>query len=264
VHPRVADVRPRSEDVVVLATKCQDTAGVLAELTESELRDQPVLCAQNGVANEPAALRVLRRVYGVVVMSPTAYLSPGTVLAYSTPLTGLLDVGRYPTGEDEVSRGVASVLGGASYDARSIPDVRRWKYAKLITNLGNAVEVLCGPQARGSSLTERLQQEGREVLTSAVIDFASEQEDRQRRGTLLRRQEIDGSPRPGASMWQSVVRGTGATEVDYLNGEVVALGRLHGTPAPANALVQQLTREVANGDREAFGFTPEQILERLA
>jgi hypothetical protein len=40
-----------------------------------------------------------------------------------------------------------------TYDSHSIEDVRRWKYAKLITNLGNAVEVVCGTEAHRSSMT---------------------------------------------------------------------------------------------------------------
>jgi 2-dehydropantoate 2-reductase len=39
-------------------------------------------------------------------------------------------------------------------------------------------------------------------------------------------------------MWQSVARGTGSSEVDYICGEVVSLGRLHGVQTPANEVVQ--------------------------
>ena len=47
--------------------------------------------------------------------------------------------------------------------------------------------------------------------------------------------EIAGRPRAGSSSWQSLARGTGAIETDYLNGEIVLLGRLHGVPTPLNA-----------------------------
>ncbi len=60
-------------------------------------------------------------------MCPTAFLRPGTVQAYSHPITGLLDVGRYPTGEDPISRHIAAAFTAATYNARSIPDVRRWE-----------------------------------------------------------------------------------------------------------------------------------------
>ena len=40
--------------------------------------------------------------------------------------------------------------------------------------------------------------------------------------------------RPGGSTTQSLARGTGSIETDWLNGEIVLLGRLHGVPTPAN------------------------------
>ena len=44
------------------------------------------------------------------------------------------------------------------------------------------------------------------------------------------------------------MRGTGNIETDYLNGEIVTLGRLHGVPTPANTVVQRVgNRVVAAG-----------------
>jgi 2-dehydropantoate 2-reductase len=50
---------------------------------------------------------------------------------------------------------------------------------------------------------------------------------------------------PGSSSWQSLARGTGNIEADFLNGEIVLLGRLHGTPTPANAVLQRLANDLA-------------------
>jgi 2-dehydropantoate 2-reductase len=243
-HP--TEVSFGAEDVVVLAVKSQDTWNVVRALTEIAPSGTPVLCAQNGVVNEPCALRFFPDVYGGVVICPTAFLQPGVVRAYSTPITGLLDVGRYPAGQDDVSRGLAAVLNSATYDARSIPDVRRWKFAKLLTNLGNAVEAVCGPQARPGPLTDLLQAEGEAVLRAADIDHASGAEDKARRRNLLDLQPIAGERRPGGSTWQSLARQTGVTEIDYLCGEIVLLGRLHGVPTPANTRLQQLGAHLAS------------------
>ena len=53
---------------------------------------------------------------------------------------------------------------------------------------------------------------------------------------------IDGQRRPGGSTWQSLARGR-PVEVDYLNGEIVLLGRLHGVPTPVNELLQHATHD---------------------
>ena len=74
----------------------------------------------------------------------------------------------------------------------------------------------------------------------------SEEEDRARRGDILRMAPIDGQRREGGSTWQSLARGL-PVEVDYLNGEIVLLGRLHGVPTPVNTLLQHATHDaVAN------------------
>ena len=75
------------------------------------------MCAQNGVANERAALRLFANVYGMCVMCPTGHLEPGVVEAYSSPVTGLLDIGRYP---ERASTRTAREIASA---ARSV-DVR--------------------------------------------------------------------------------------------------------------------------------------------
>ncbi|MGH3413729.1 MAG: ketopantoate reductase family protein [Marmoricola sp.] len=258
-----AEVRFGDGDVVVLATKSQHTAGVLTGLANRAPEGVAVLSAQNGVANEPEALRYFPHVYGVVVMCPTAYLEPGTVRAYSAPVTGLLDVGCWPDGEDDTSRAVAAALTESTYDSRSVPDVRRWKYAKLLTNLGNPVEAVCGPQARPGPLVDLLRAEGEAVLAAAGIEHASAEEDRERRGDLLRLGPIDGQSRPGGSTWQSLARGAGSTEADHLCGEVVRLGRLHGVPTPGNALLQRLARELVRGGALPGGYGEADLLARL-
>ena len=46
---------------------------------------------------------------------------------------------------------------------------------------------------------------------------------------------------------QSIVRGTGALETDFLNGEIAWLGRLHGMATPVNAALCRLSLELASG-----------------
>jgi 2-dehydropantoate 2-reductase len=61
-----------------------------------------------------------------------------------------------------------------------------------------------------------------------------------RRHALLRIADVPGVSRAGGSSTQSLARGTGSIETDYLNGEIVLLARLHGVPAPANAYLTAL------------------------
>jgi 2-dehydropantoate 2-reductase len=243
--------------------KSQHTLAALSALVAVAPAATPIVCLQNGIANEPAALRLFRNVYGVSVVCPTSHLEPGVVQAWSTPVAGLLDIGRYPGGTDEVCEAVAADLRAATFSSYPDEAISRWKNRKLITNLGNAIEAVCGPRDRPGPLEDLLHAEGEAVLAAAGLETASKQEDLARRADLLQLGEIGGRTRPGGSSWQSLRRGTGEIETDYLNGEIVLLGRRYGIPTPANALMQQLARELA-ATRGEPGSTPAAaIVERL-
>jgi 2-dehydropantoate 2-reductase len=242
-HPR--ELEWTIEDVALLAMKSQDTVMALVALSEAAPPDTPVVCVQNGVENERQALRLFRRVYGVCVMCPAGHLQAGTVQAYSTPVTGMLDVGRYPNGVDDLVVELASAFGSSTFDSVPRGAVMRWKYRKLLTNLGNAVEAVCGPTARRGPVVELAREEGVACLEAAGIDFATEREDADRRGSLLQVRSIAGEGRTGGSSWQSLARGAGSIETDYLNGEIVLLGRLFGIPTPVNELLCRHARAMA-------------------
>jgi 2-dehydropantoate 2-reductase len=101
------------------------------------------------------------------------------------------------------------------------------------------------------------------VLRSAGIDVASQEEDRERRGDLLQHRPPRGAPRGGGSTWQSLRRGTGRVEADYLNGEIVLLGRTLGLATPVNELLQRLANEAARAGAAPGTTSPETILARL-
>ncbi|MGI8756402.1 MAG: ketopantoate reductase family protein, partial [Acidimicrobiales bacterium] len=232
------------DDVVLLAVKSQDTVAALESL-RSEAPDVSVACLQNGVANEREALRRFARVQAVNVMLPAGHLERGEVAAFSSPVTGLLDVGRYPDGIDDLTEALVDAFGSSTFDARAVPDVMRWKYAKLLMNLGNALQALTGPGPSTADAYRLLHAEAVACFEAASISFASREEDRERRGDLMAIADVPGQSRGGGSSWQSVVRATGSIETDHLNGEVVLLGRLHGVPTPANAQLQALATDAA-------------------
>lgn len=60
----------RDDDVVLLAVKSQDTEAARSKLSVSAGPDVPIVCVQNGVANERSVLRTFRHVYGAVVFMP--------------------------------------------------------------------------------------------------------------------------------------------------------------------------------------------------
>ena len=65
-----------------------------------------------------------------------------------------------------------------------------------------------------------------------------------------------------AAGFQSLARG-GTVEVDYLNGEIVLLGRLHGVPTPVNELLQRTANELARARRPPGSLDAAELLRRV-
>jgi 2-dehydropantoate 2-reductase len=260
-HP--AEAAPAPGDVVILAMKSQHTAAAVGELAAAAPPGVAVVCAQNGVENERVALRSFPDVYGMTVMLPATHLEPGVVVAQSAGATGLLDIGRYPEGVDATAEAVAAALAGATFESVARPDIMRWKYRKLVMNLANAIEAVCGPGGRRSPLLGRVRDEGEAVLAAAGIPVASAEEDAERRADHLQMRPVDGRRREGGSTWQSLARGQATVESDYLNGEIVLLGRLHGVATPVNALLQRLATGAAAKGRPPGAMTPDEVLALL-
>ncbi len=240
-----ADLEWRPGDVVLLAVKSDATVAALSALALIAPATTPLVCVQNGVANEPTALRWFEQVYGVCVMAPTVHLEPGVVGAHSAPTAAILDIGHYPDGLDETARSVASAFSDAEMTSQPRADIMRWKYRKLLMNLGNAVHAVCNRSDGFEELRDLIRLEGETALTAAGIEPVSEDDDNERRGDILEVKPIAGSPRTGGSTWQSLERRTGAIETDYLNGEIVWLGRRYGVATPANELIRRVANRCA-------------------
>ena len=259
------DLTWRDDDVVVLAAKSQDTDAAARDLYAAA-GQVPVVVAQNGVANERTLARWFDRVHAMCVMMPTAHLEPGIVQAHSSAATGILDVGRFPRGTDDVDEELAVALRASHFECTPRPDIMRWKYRKLLNNLGNAVQALCGqeldsPDARAA--LDLLSAEAEATFVAAGIDPVTQEEDDVRRADHLQLQGISGRSRAGGSTWQSLARGAGI-ETDYLNGEIALLGRLYGVPTPGNAQVQALMARAAADGAGPGSMTPAELLRRLA
>lgn len=251
------------DEIVLMCMKSQHCEAALDALRASAGCDAPVVCCQNGVANERMALRRFARVYAMVVMLPAAHLEPGRVTAQSKGAPGILDAGRYPEGVDDEIRTLTRALEAATFSARPDPRVMRQKYAKLLMNLGNALIATCGPAPESRKILAQARTEALLCFEAAGISCASRDEFRERRGDLIQPAPVDGQMRGGGSSWQSLARGTGNIEADFLNGEIVLLGRLHGIATPVNQTLQQVAHEVARARGRPESLSIDQVRMRI-
>jgi 2-dehydropantoate 2-reductase len=244
-----AAVAFQPDDVVILATKSQDTVSVLDDIAASTSSTLPILCAQNGVANERVVGERFKNVYGMCVMTPASYLEPGRVDVFTAPLLGVLDVGRWPDEADTLSIEMSSLLRDSGYASMATAEIATLKYGKLLSNVLNVLEVLCGRKSVSDEMAEWILDEARACMRADGVDVARAQALADERSELVSYQPIEGVKRVGSSSFQSVLRGTGNVETDYLNGEIVALGRKHHIATPVNELLQQRADELVRNRR---------------
>jgi 2-dehydropantoate 2-reductase len=248
------------DPVVLLAVKGQHTDHALRQLAVAPASTS-VVCMQNGVENERRVLRHFPHTYGLCVMCPATQLQPGVIQVHSSPVSGLLDLGCFPAGIDARGQAIADAIATTTFQSVARPDIMRWKYRKLLMNLANAVEALAGPEGRFGPLARQAQREGKEVLAAAGIDVASSDEDRERRGDHLQMAPTPSGEWQGGSSWQSLARGAGSIEAEFLNGEIVLLGGLHGVATPVNALLERLAIRAAAEGRGAGTWRIEELSE---
>ncbi len=250
----------RDGDVLLLAVKTQDVAAALRELAAPPA--VPIVCLTNGVEAERIALRHAREVYGACVMMPATYLSPGLVQAWASPVPGAIDIGRYPDGLGDITDELVGELVVAGFASEARTHIMRWKRGKLLSNLANGAEALCGPDVRRSVIAERARAEARACFAAAGLSTTTDAEDAARRAGFESKL-IAGVARDGGSTWQSLARGALTLETDYLNGEIAMLGRLHGVATPVNELLQQLAADAARARSKPGSMSLDDLIARV-
>lgn len=236
-------------DILLLTVKSQDAAAALSFWSwrrvghSTAAASLPIVTFQNGLATEAAALRTFANVYGASILTPARFTETGTVVVGGQPQLGIVSVGRFPAGRDETSEQIAADLSRAGYLAEATDDIRRWKAAKILHNVLNVLELFEGAADLRAKISAAIVAEARQAIEAAGYSVASPSE---------RKIDISNwriAPNSGISpgqqsTWQSFTRGA-SSEVDFLNGEIVLLGRLHGVATPYNEAVQTLAGELA-------------------
>ncbi|WP_148309694.1 ketopantoate reductase family protein [Kutzneria albida] len=255
-------VRLTDRDVLVLTTKTHQAEAAVEQWADVPVHDRdgtvlgsaaellPIFTALNGVASEEIALRYFERVFAVCVWFPTVMTEPGEVIVRTLPPRGIFHVGRYgvssdPAADTKLVASIGEEWAAAEFQVIRSEDVLRWKYRKLLANVGNVLQALLGDTAGAEDLRRAAEDECREIFASAGIAFAGDEESQAAWGALSI-EPVPGEPAQlGSSSWQSLVRGHSTIETSYLNGEIALIARRIGRSAPLNAKLTALARRAA-------------------
>lgn len=272
------DIRLTTDDVLLLTVKTHQAAVALAEWADTAVHDAegqvvgtagdllPVFLLLNGVSAEELALRWFARVYGVCVWVPAVHVTPGEVFLRGDPVPGSLRISRVPAtlttdADRELVRRVADDWEAAGFQTTPVDDVMPWKYRKLINNVGNAAAALFGLD-RSAPYAEAARREVREVYAAAGMVCTSDAEEAAARGQAFSARSVAGEPDgAGGSTWQSLRRGTGDAESDFLNGEIVRLAHQLGRSAPVNATLARLMRQAVRTGAAPGDLDPTSVPE---
>lgn len=250
------------DDMVFLTVKGQNTEEALQDLKKVN-ENVPVFCFQNGVRNEETAAKYFSKVYGVMVRIGAVYLQDGEVIAPRDP-PGWLIIGRYPNGKDKLAESVATALREASFLTKTSDDVMPYKWGKLMSNLSNAIEAITNTRGSDANhLVQAAQKELSDALSQAGIKWMTqEQMDKEwPETTAPLRGSLDTAKQ--SSTWQSLARGQGSVETDFLNGEVVRLAKRLGRQAPVNEMLVRISKEMADKHEHPGKYTPAQLLTKV-
>jgi 2-dehydropantoate 2-reductase len=270
----------RDDDVLVVATKTHQAPAALAQWADAPVRGDdgsirsagerlPILMALNGVASEEMALRYFARVFGVCVWMPAVHLEPGEVIIRGVPISGLFHIGRVPATladdrDRELLGRVRSDWTAANFAVTLPEDVMPWKYRKLISNIANAFQALVGGNGDLDRIVDAADVEARQILDAAGIPYTDDADEKQARAQSFTIQPVPGEPAElGGSTWQSLTRGTGNVESDYLNGEIALLAHRLGLQAPINATVASLARSAAARGQRPGSISAADLAETL-
>lgn len=255
-HDSLADA-----DLIALTVKSGATAEAAAQIRDHARPGTTVLSLQNGISNVDTLKAALGEAFPVVrgsVPYNVAYLGNGH---FHKAVAGQLMAEDGP-----VLRDLAAQVGESPAGFVLSDDMLGIAWGKLLINLNNAVNALSG-----RTLIEQLSQrdyrrvvaasmrEGLSLLRKAGIKPAKVgpvapallptvigSPDWIFNRLFLKLQKIDAKAR--SSMADDLTQGR-KTEIDYLNGELIALADRLGEDAPVNRRIVALIRDAENGGR---------------
>jgi 2-dehydropantoate 2-reductase len=263
IQAKAAENLDFKPDLALLTVKAQDVVSSVRKV-QPFLSSTLVVTMQNGVRSDDQVEGLLGKeniISGVVTFNGQ-FLEPGKA-SYSIPFSKTALLIGEPFGNKGSRLQTLSALLNKAIGTDISEDIRAAHWTKLIWNLQTSVPAITGlsyqdsyqyPEVRELAIS--LLKEGLKVIKAAGIKTANvsgfpmepietiARESLPMASTMLKKigESLGRVPVLGSTL-QSIKRGT-STEVDYLNGEIVNLGKNMGIPTPINSLIVGLVHEV--------------------
>ncbi len=262
----------REFELVIFTVKTQDIEAAYADNSEF-LDNAVVLTTQNGVQADNILSTHFEydKIISSIVMFGATYTKPGEV---TFNFEGDWIIGKPLAPNDATVQKIAAVLKKA-FNVVISSNIMGMKWLKLFVNFNNCLPALIGKSMQETfadmdfcRLSIELLKEGVSIVQKAKITLLSLPQFPVERIYGLTSMPLEQSagiinktlttlskePLYG-SILQSIMRGR-ASEIDYINGEVVLLAKHVGATAPLNGRVVDLIHEV---ERKGKFFNADEI-----
>lgn len=264
----------REYDLVIFTVKTQDIEEACAH-NKAFLKKCLVLSSQNGVQSDTIFARHFdkARLYSSIVMFGATYTEPGQAVFN---FEGDWIIGKPFAGNDEDTPRIAQALGKA-FCAVVSDNITGMKWLKLFVNFNNCIPALTGRSLQETfadmdlcRLSILLLKEGLAIVQKSGIQLVSLPQFPAERiygmanmpleqaAGIINKTLTTLSKEPlYGSILQSIMRGR-ASEIDYINGQVVKMARNPREEAPLNTRVVGMVHQVEQ--RKKY-FTIDEIKE---
>jgi len=234
----------KDADLVLLSVKSLDTERTLAEVKSVLPSKAVILSLQNGVANIDIASKMIANpVYAAVVYVAAGMIGQRTMKHHGR---GELLVGSLGTAlptDDQNLTLICKLFEGAGVPCSIAPQIKRDMWLKFLVNCSfNAIsgigQISYGEMVKSPEIVKLIKEITKEFLAIAALEDVkiSMSEALAVNESIAKTMVTQVS-----STAQDLARGK-MTEMDFLNGYIVELGKRYGVPTPYNESVYALVK----------------------
>ncbi|MBR4987654.1 MAG: ketopantoate reductase family protein [Methanocorpusculum sp.] len=229
-------------DYIIISTKSAATRGICEEYADI-FGDAEVVSLQNGIGNEEIIAEYTNNVIGAMIITGFEWVSDSEV--HVSVDGGETVFGRFPAGVDERVEALTALFNTCGMRSLSSENIRGTVWGKAfyscsLNPLGAVMECPYGEllQEPAWHIIEGIVREA--FAVSAAEGVVLPQKTADEYLAFLKNQKIPPTAAHYSSMYQDIAAKR-LTEVDFINGAVVQLGKKHGIETPVNETIVNLT-----------------------